>query len=596
MASNDLEILIESFKQNHLKEKYDKYDSVYDSLQYLLYLEQITESAVTVAQQCATNYHIKCAVNKIQESLIKENTFKWPYSVSPYFTPEETAQFKGYYSESFRSFGDGNIFHDIKELKYKLRNTVDPDEITNIKAEIDLLSNYSGEAEDFYEEATATQFNPRSWNKKIIDLTTKLKMTEDPEEIDYIKQQIIDLGWNPEVDYSVENQIKAKKRIESIYQERYKNIFSLDISSLVEASNIGEEIIFEGFNNKIMPIHVVIVKGDSPFSNVISKATNSQFSHSAICVDNNFNNLYSFNLMNGVNKIGGFSIEKIDEYPKENRLAVFSFFVKKEDYDKIIERIKMLADNIDKTAYSVANILAIPFKRINLNLDNSMICSQFVDSILKMANVDITGKDSSHVVPNDFYKASVNANGKIYKVFDGITKDFNSKKVINYINRMANKVRPVSESGVGNLLADFIYPTIMEARLPIQFNKDGDALLTNPFVNFDREYSASHKLLLQYHKANNTEGMKYELARLYYMNYVLERRLYHNKSLKDKEKNIKTRARVLNDFNKYIKYVLEKEPEFNFSEYYEKSIFYPHTIEVKSGTILKLKDIINYIL
>ena len=52
----------------------------------------------------------------------------------------------------------------------------------------------------------------------------------------------------------------------------------------------------------------------------------------------------------------------------------------------------------------------------------------------------------------------------------------------------------------------------------------------------------------------------------------------------------------VDDFNKYIKWLLEKEPNFNFGEYYEKSIFYPHTVEVKSGTILKLKDIISYIL
>jgi hypothetical protein len=163
------------------------------------------------------------------------------------------------------------------------------------------------------------------------------------------------------------------------------------------------------------------------------------------------------------------------------------------------------------------------------------------------------------------------------------------------MNRMAKKVKYVNEAS-NSIIDDFVYPALMEAKFPIEFNKDGDVLITNKFVDFDREYSASHKLLLQYAKANNTEAMKYELARLYYMNYILERRLYHNNSLSNKDKNIKTRARVLNDFNKYLKFVLNKEPKFNFSEYYEKSIFYPHTIEVKSSTILKLKDVINYIL
>lgn len=595
MDSN-VEILIESFKQTHPETKHDKLDSVLDSLRYLQYMEQQVSEATTATEYCARKYYANRALEKIQESIEKENTFKWPYSVAPYFTPEESDQFKGYYSEASMAFSNKSIYHNVETLEDELRNTVDPDEIAAIKAQLDSLSAYSGEAQEVYDEATGTQFEPKSWNKKVTELTTRLKLEEDPERIDQIKQSLIDLGWNPEIDYTVENQIKAKKRIESIYQERYKNIITLDLTSLVEASDISEEVIYEGYDDKIKPIHIVVVKGKSPFSDAIAAVTKSDFSHAAICIDNDFNNLYSFNLKNGINKNGGFSIESISNYPKNNRLAVFSFFVTKDKYDKIVERVKLLGNNINDTAYSVINILTLPFKRINVNIDNTMICSQFVDSLLKIADVDITGKDPSHVVPNDLYKAGTSSSGKIYKVFDGITKDFKPKKVIAYMNKMAKKVRPLNESKTSSLLDDFIYPALMEARLPVQFNKDGDALLTNPIVDFDREYSASHKLLMQYHKANNMEGMKYELARLYYMNYILERRLYHNKSLSNKEKNIKTRARVLNDFNKYIKIVLEKEPNFNFSEYYEKSIFYPHTVEVKSGTLLKLKDIINYIL
>ena len=594
MDSN-VEVLIESFKQTHPETKHDRLDSVLDSLRYLQYMEQQVSEATTATEYCTRKYYANRALEKIQESIEKENTFKWPYSVAPYFTPEESAQFKGYYSEASMAFSNKSIYHNVETLEDELRNTVDPDEIAAIKTQLDALSNYSGEAQEVYDEATGTQFEPKSWNNKVTELITRLRLEEDPERIDQIKQSLIDLGWNPEIDYTVENQIKAKKRIESIYQKRYKNILTLDLTSLVEASEINEEVISEGYDDKIKPIHIVVVKGKSPFSDAIAAVTKSDFSHAAICIDNDFNNLYSFNLKNGINKNGGFSIESISNYPKNNRLAVFSFFVTKDKYDKIIERVKLLGNSINDTAYSVINILTLPFKRINVNLDNTMICSQFVDSLLKIADVDITGKDSSHVVPNDFYKAG-SSSGKIYKVFDGITKDFKPKKVIAYMNKMAKKVRPLTESKATSILDDFIYPTLMEARLPVQFNKDGDALLTNPIVDFDREYSASHKLLMQYHKANNVEGMKYELARLYYMNYILERRLYHNKSLSNKEKNIKTRARVLNDFNKYIKIVLEKEPNFNFSEYYEKSIFYPHTVEVKSGTLLKLKDIINYIL
>lgn len=600
--NSDQKILIESFKQSHPQTEFHKPNSVYEALQFLSFVENIQTESCSIIEERNIKYYIEASVKKIKESIDKDNTFIWPYTVAPYFTHEEVEQFSGYYCESNGrntkigdSFNPRSTVRKIKELKDKLRATVDPDEISEINARLDALNKYSGETENFY-EATATQFNPRSWTKKITQLTTKLKTEEDPEQIDYIKQELVNLGWNPEIDFTAESQIMAKKRIESIYQERYKSIV-LDITSLVEnlADFTDGGIINESSNNVLKPIHVVLVKGDSPFSSAISKVTDSQFSHSAICIDNDFHKLYSFNLNNSSNFTGGFSIEDIDNYPKDNRLAVFSFFVSKDDHEKISKRIKMLVEDIKDTSYSVINILTMPFKHINFNFSNSMICSQFVDSILKMAHVDITNKDSSKVVPNDFYKASI-TNSKIYKVFDGITKDFNPKKIIAYINKMSNKAKPFIEGFATDLLADYLYPCVTEAKLPIEFNKDGDLLLTNKFIDFDAEYSSSHKLLLSYAKSNNLEGMKYELARLYYMNYILERRLYHNKSLSNKEKNIKTRARVLNDFKKYLDFVLDKEPEFNFGEYYEKSIFYPHTIEVKNSTMLKLKDIINYIL
>ena len=103
-------------------------------------------------------------------------------------------------------------------------------------------------------------------------------------------------------------------------------------------------------------------------------------------------------------------------------------------------------------------------------------------------------------------------------------------------------------------------------------------------------------MLLQDDEANNYESMKYELARLYYMNYLLEKRINNNKFKNNKDKNIKTRARILNDFNKYIKIILKKDSTFNFAQYYEASPFYANTIEIKKGTIKGLKSLINYIL
>ena len=73
MDSN-LEVLIESFKQNHPINENNKVDSIFYSLQYLSQLEQFTESSTTVTEQSYTKLRTKQAINVIQESIKKENT------------------------------------------------------------------------------------------------------------------------------------------------------------------------------------------------------------------------------------------------------------------------------------------------------------------------------------------------------------------------------------------------------------------------------------------------------------------------------------------------------------------------------------------
>jgi len=596
--NDNQKILIESFMQTHPKTELHRPESIMDSLQFLSYIENFVLEESNIAQSASVKYYIKRNVKYIEESIKRENVFKWPYSVAPYFTPEEVLEFGEYYTEA-SNYDIGSIRSRLDDLSDQLRSTNDPDEIAKINSEIDKYK-WSGEYDELYSESSDIKFEPRGWYKKITELQNRLKLTEDPDEINYIKQQMLNIGWNPEVEYNAENQIKAINRLESIYQEMLtgNNNVILDISSIVESFDDTKiDIIEESNKSKLKPISVVLVYGDGPLSSTISKVTNGPFSHSALCIDNDFNKLYSFNMDNNMNFTGGFSIESVEKYPKDHRLAVFTFFVKPEIHKKISEAIKFLIENIRDTSYSVVNILTIPFKHININMSTSMICSQFVDSMLKLANIDISNKDSSKVTPNDFYRFSLK-NSKVYKAFDGITKDFNAKKVSKYMARMASKARPYTEtvSEVSNLIADFIYPVALEAKLPIGLNKDGDIILTNKFIDFDAEYSSSHKLLLQYHKSNNLEGMKYELSRLYYINHVLERKLYHNRYLKNKEKNMRTRARVLNDFNKYLTYIISQEPDFNFAEYYESTVFYPHTITIKKDEVLKLKDIVNYIL
>lgn len=467
----------------------------------------------------------------------------------PYFTPEEVQQLEGYYSDSYN-----------EECKTLFENV--------------------------YSNSDHFKSN-KSWHTKIIYYTNMLKAATEPEDIDEIKQNLVALGWNPEIEYNTENQAKAKARYEKILNEMNSRIAVIDSTNLI----LSESDILEGSNKdkKLYPVHIVLVKGNHFISDIITKVTNGEFSHAGLALDEDIDKVYSFNFDNKFNHGGGFSLESIKEYPKNNRLAVYTVFVTKQAYEKISNNVQTLLNNIKKTSYSIINLITYPFKNIKINMSDNMICSQFVDFILKLANVDVVEGDSSKVSPNKLYFA-IKSNPKAYKIFDGTVEEFDSNNARKSINKLSKTATPANESCMYE-------QAILEARqIPIEINTDGDVLLTNPFPNYSDEYFASHKLLLNYEKTNNLEGIKYELARLYYMNYIIERKLYHNKNLSKKQNNIKTRARILNDFNKYLKYVSQREKDFNFSQYYESSPFYYHTVEVKSSTIGKIKDIIKYIL
>ena len=127
---------------------------------------------------------------------------------------------------------------------------------------------------------------------------------------------------------------------------------------------------------------------------------------------------------------------------------------------------------------------------------------------------------------------------------------------------------------------------IEEAKsLPIQFDKDGNLIIKNiRKINFEQEYSDSHRLLMEYDKTKAYEPMKFELAKMQFFITLLEKRIYKQGKEKSKDE-IKVRARFLNDFKKYLKVVVDNDNTFNFGEYYEKSPFNDALIKIDNNTL-----------
>ena len=154
--------------------------------------------------------------------------------------------------------------------------------------------------------------------------------------------------------------------------------------------------------------------------------------------------------------------------------------------------------------------------------------------------------------------------------------EFNSVNIIKAYNR-ANTI--YHKSMTSKLL--------QEKSIGFEFDARGNLFVKNFLKNksYQSIYMESHRLLMEYDRAKNIEGMKYELAKMYYLNLkISEDLIKQDRTKKDKEL-VKIRARVLNDFHKYLKVVLKNDKQFNFSNYYQRSEFCDDSFVITAPTL-----------
>lgn len=76
--------------------------------------------------------------------------------------------------------------------------------------------------------------DPDNWRNKIGELQALLKSTEDPDEIARLKDNLVALGWNPEVEYNEESVRYAISRVEFKYAQKCYHTSILDCTGFLE--------------------------------------------------------------------------------------------------------------------------------------------------------------------------------------------------------------------------------------------------------------------------------------------------------------------------------------------------------------------------
>ena len=138
---------------------------------------------------------------------------------------------------------------------------------------------------------------------------------------------------------------------------------------------------------------------------------------------------------------------------------------------------------------------------------------------------------------------------------------------------------------------NFLYnghSVITEAKsIPVRLSSKG--MVIDLPTRVEEEYQNIHKAMLVYEQEHNYEKMKDSLAHLWYLNLLCERKINKVKDKENKEQKLKvsrnTRARILNDFKKYLKMVVANDKNFDFTDYFTKSKYNDRSLFVNVDTL-----------
>lgn len=195
-------------------------------------------------------------------------------------------------------------------------------------------------------------------------------------------------------------------------------------------------------NMALSPVFVVLSFNGGVIGKVIKgygKDLGWEYSHSSISLTPSLSTLYSFNITKSTDEEGkkhkynGLAIEHFRDF-RDNpkcKIKVIAILVDRETKTKIKQAIQYYIDNIEKTKYATKS-LGKALLGTGANVQNygnmTLFCSQFVDSVLKQANIDIGGKGSSiNVHPSELGQFKDKNN--YFTIYEGKASGYNEDEV-----------------------------------------------------------------------------------------------------------------------------------------------------------------------
>lgn len=425
----DTRPVIESFLSTKADKRY---------LKNVVAIQPISEVAKALLKQAIPkkNIYEETLVNNVISDVvgdfesISNNDPEFIYSDYPFITPEDMI-----------SMG---VYNDDPENNY-YKALADNTSINKELSSSDWFEEYKIDSIAYSESFRDTL---PEWVDKVRGLCYGLKQMQKneaytAEDINARKQSILELGWNPEIEFT--------DKARSIARECAKmRRSSVNIVNLTEFDVNFREPTEEDLKDKnLYPVYIVLVAGATFHSKMIMKFTHDPYSHAAFSLDHTLHECYTFKALDGEIKIknSGFHREGLEDIFQNRNLniGVFCFFVSKVVYNKLLDVIKHLDANAEKSRYSFFSLLCY-ILHLPVNIDYRYFCSQFVDVVLRKADINITNKGSSTFVsPGTLHKAAMR-NEKIFKLFEGPATEYDPDKILAVVNALSKTAKPLKES------------------------------------------------------------------------------------------------------------------------------------------------------
>ena len=562
------------------KSNLERYNSLMNTIQTMLYKklfeppkEDITSDKIIPDDLKSTEevvnelggfvlecYNNRQLINEGQLEDFKKSHKHKRFNDTPYFTPSEMID--------LGVCGNGNFYSPVADNDGLITNIKTPTWFDNYK---DMCLDH------IFEDYTSDWIDTLDMLYSDFD---KIKESGNESAILARKQSILDLGWNPEIKFNRVNRIKATKRVNDILESSIQRDIFINIKDIPKEED--SELMQEMANKSThKPVLLIFTQGKTPIvSQGIKHVTGSVYSHASISFDPSLDDTYSYNLRL---QNAGFTKENRQSF-LDNDISIMAFFApnKKSSFDLRIFLNKIL--HIDKK----------PSKN-----EYKQVCSTFVDTVLKSQDINLVGSINIPD-PGQLYTATKSQPNKIIEVYNGPVQEYDetiTRKKLNFL--LKSGIESIEESKLDKTVQneDWSKKKIIEQvsflnevkQFPVEFDKEGNLIIykcRTGNISYEDEIKDSVELLKSYRNTQNIEGMKYELAKIWFLIDSIEKELKKKSLSQERYKElIESRAAAMNIFKSNFEYICKAEKGFNFSDYYNTTPFSDNSVKITANTL-----------